>query len=72
MTKSLKVKLFKKFKLLKVLEFEDAPTDCLPQEVGNLFHLKYLSLRRTKVKMLLKQWVCYKTYNSKCHGNTSA
>jgi disease resistance protein RPM1 len=48
------VKLFKKFKLLKVLDFEDAPIDCLPQEVGNLFHLKNISLRRTKVKILPK------------------
>ncbi|KAE8099205.1 hypothetical protein FH972_017205 [Carpinus fangiana] len=48
------VKLFRKFKLLKVLDFEDAPIDYLPQEVGNLFHLKYLSLRRTKVKILPK------------------
>ncbi|XP_059436544.1 disease resistance protein RPM1-like [Corylus avellana] len=48
------VKLFKKFKLLKVLDFEDAPIDCLPEEVGNLFHLKHLSLRRTKVMILPK------------------
>jgi len=48
------VKLFKKFKLLKVLDFEDAPIDYLPQEVGNLFHLKHLSLRKTKVKILPK------------------
>jgi disease resistance protein RPM1 len=48
------VKLFKKFKLLKVLDFENAPIDYLPQEVGNLFHLKNLSLRRTKVKILPK------------------
>jgi disease resistance protein RPM1 len=48
------VKLFKKFKLLKVLDFEDAPIDYLPQEVGNLFHLKNLNLRRTKVKILPK------------------
>jgi disease resistance protein RPM1 len=46
--------LFKKFKLLKVLDFENAPIDYLPQEVGNLFHLKHLSLRRTKVKILPK------------------
>ena len=46
------VKLFKKFKLLKVLDFEDAPIDYLPQEVGSLFHLKHLSLKRTKVKIL--------------------
>jgi disease resistance protein RPM1 len=54
MPKSFIAKLFKKFKLLKVLDFEDAPIDFLPQEVGNLFHLKYLSLRRTKVKILPK------------------
>jgi disease resistance protein RPM1 len=48
------VKLFKKFKLLKVLDFEEAPIDYLPQEVGNLFHLKNLRLRRTKVKILPK------------------
>jgi disease resistance protein RPM1 len=54
MPKSFIAKLFKKFKLLKVLDFEDAPIDYLPQEVGNLFHLKYLSLRRTKVKILPK------------------
>jgi disease resistance protein RPM1 len=54
MPKSFIVKLFKKFKLLKVLDFEDAPIDYLPQEVGNLFHLKYLNLRRTKVKILPK------------------
>jgi disease resistance protein RPM1 len=54
MPNSFLVKLFKKFKLLKVLDFEDAPIDYLPQEVGNLFHLKYLRLRRTKVKILPK------------------
>jgi disease resistance protein RPM1 len=54
MPRSFIVKLFKKFKLLKVMDFEDAPIDYLPQEVGNLFHLKHLSLRRTKVKILPK------------------
>ncbi|KAE7996563.1 hypothetical protein FH972_001275 [Carpinus fangiana] len=54
MPKSFIAKLFKKFKLLKVLDFEDAPIDYLPQEVGNLFHLKYLNLKRTKVKILPK------------------
>ncbi|XP_075644273.1 disease resistance protein RPM1-like [Castanea sativa] len=42
------------FKLLKVMDFEDAPLDCIPEDVGNLFHLRYLSLRSTKVKMLPK------------------
>jgi disease resistance protein RPM1 len=54
MPRSFIAKLFKKFKLLKVLDFEDAPIDYLPQEVGNLFHLKFLSLCRTKVKILPK------------------
>jgi disease resistance protein RPM1 len=54
MPRSFIIKLFRKFKLLKVLDFEDAPIDYLPQEVGNLFHLKNLSLRRTKVKILPK------------------
>jgi len=54
MPRSFIVNLFKKFKLLKVLDFEDAPIDYLLQEVGNLFHLKNLSLRGTKVKILPK------------------
>jgi disease resistance protein RPM1 len=54
MPRSFIFKLFKKFKLLKVLDFEDAPIDYIPQEVGNLFHLKHLSLKRTKAKILPK------------------
>ncbi|KAB1221490.1 Disease resistance protein RPM1 [Morella rubra] len=50
MPRSLTVKLFTKFKLLKLVEFEDCLIDHLPEEVGDLFHLKHLSLRRTKVK----------------------
>ncbi|PON37336.1 NB-ARC domain, LRR domain containing protein [Parasponia andersonii] len=43
------------FKLLKVLDFEDAPNlDHLPKDIGSLFHLKYLSLRGTKVRLLPK------------------
>uniref|UniRef100_A0A5B6ZBD2 Putative disease resistance protein RPM1 n=2 Tax=Davidia involucrata TaxID=16924 RepID=A0A5B6ZBD2_DAVIN len=42
------------FKLLKVLDFEDAPLDCVHEEVGNLLHLRYLSVRNTKVKTLPK------------------
>ena len=45
---------FTNFKLLKVLDFEDAPLDSVPKDLGNLFHLRYLSLRGTKVKMLPK------------------
>ncbi|KAA8521629.1 hypothetical protein F0562_012302 [Nyssa sinensis] len=46
--------LFASFKLLKVLDFQDASLDYLPKEVGNLLHLRYLSVRNTKVKMLPK------------------
>ena len=45
---------FTSFKLLKVLDFEDAPLDSVSEDLGNLFHLSYLSLRGTKVKMLPK------------------
>ncbi|KAF4385095.1 hypothetical protein F8388_014228 [Cannabis sativa] len=37
-----------------VLDFEDAPLDKLPKEVGNLFNLKYLNLRMTNVKLIPK------------------
>ena len=54
LTESFVVSLFKNFKLLKLLDFEDAPLYNIPKEVGNLFHLKYLNLKSTKVKMLPK------------------
>nr|XP_023924981.1 disease resistance protein RPM1-like isoform X2 [Quercus suber] len=41
-------------KLMKVMDFEGAPINCIPKEVGSLFHLRYLSLRDTKVQMLPK------------------
>ncbi|XP_062078272.1 disease resistance protein RPM1-like [Humulus lupulus] len=44
--------LFKKLKLLKVLDFEDALLEYLPKEVGNLFHLRYLNLKGTNIKIL--------------------
>ncbi|EXB54528.1 Disease resistance protein RPM1 [Morus notabilis] len=50
--KSFVVSLFERFKLLKVLDFEYAPLDDLPSEVGSLFHLKYLNLRGTTIKTL--------------------
>lgn len=53
-TKSFLIDLFENFRLLKVLDFTDAPLHNLPKEVGNLFHLKYLCLAGTKVKVLLK------------------
>ena len=39
-------------KLVKVLDFENTSLDHLPEEVGNLFHLRYLNLNNTKVKTL--------------------
>ncbi|KAF3455923.1 hypothetical protein FNV43_RR00566 [Rhamnella rubrinervis] len=42
----------KNFKLLKLLDFEDGPLTHVHEDVGNLFHLRYLSLRNTKVEML--------------------
>jgi disease resistance protein RPM1 len=45
---------FANFKLLKTMDFEGAFIDYIPKEVGNLFHLKYLSLRDTKVQKLPK------------------
>ncbi|KAL5554549.1 hypothetical protein UlMin_041950 [Ulmus minor] len=54
LTKSFFVTLFKKFKFLEVMDFERVPLNTLPKEVGNLFQLKYLSLRYTKVKILPK------------------
>ncbi|CAL5347912.1 unnamed protein product [Camellia sinensis] len=42
------------FKLLKVLDLEDAPLDQLHEDVGNLFLLRYLSIRNTAVKIIPK------------------
>ncbi|KAG5560905.1 hypothetical protein RHGRI_004062 [Rhododendron griersonianum] len=42
------------FKLLKVLDLQGAPLDQLDGEVGNLLHLRYLSVKRTKVKIIPK------------------
>ena len=39
-------------KLLRVLDLEDAPIDELPDEVFQLFNLRYLNLRRTLLKKL--------------------
>lgn len=46
--------LLSSFKLLVALDFEEAPLDYLPEPVGNLLHLKYLSLRKTKIKTIPK------------------
>ncbi|CAL5347925.1 unnamed protein product [Camellia sinensis] len=42
------------FKLLKVLDLEDAHLDQLHEEVGNLFILRYLSIRSTQVEIIPK------------------
>ncbi|WCJ32738.1 Disease resistance protein RPM1 [Euphorbia peplus] len=42
------------FKLLRVLDVEDAPIEKLPKDVVTLFNLRYLNLKRTLVKELPK------------------
>ncbi|XP_017976946.1 PREDICTED: disease resistance protein RPM1 [Theobroma cacao] len=42
------------FKLLRVLDLQDAPINQLPGEVVNLFNLRYLNLTGTQVKELPK------------------
>ncbi|KAK8561104.1 hypothetical protein V6N12_048179 [Hibiscus sabdariffa] len=42
------------FKLMRVLDLEGTPIDELPDELGNLFNLRYLNLTRTQVKELPK------------------
>ncbi|EEF36884.1 leucine-rich repeat-containing protein, putative [Ricinus communis] len=42
------------FKLLRVLELEDAPIEKLPNDIVILFNLRYLNLKRTFVKELPK------------------
>ena len=39
-------------RLLKVLDLQGAPLEIIPNEVWNLFNLRYLSLSRTKVKVI--------------------
>ncbi|KAJ0100766.1 hypothetical protein Patl1_03820 [Pistacia atlantica] len=48
------VLLFNVERLIKVLDFEDSPIEYLPEGVGNLFHLHYLSVKNTKVNVLPK------------------
>ncbi|KAH9804397.1 NB-ARC domain-containing protein [Citrus sinensis] len=39
---------------MKLLDLEDAPVDYLPEGVGNLFNLHYLSVKNTNVKIIPK------------------
>ncbi|WJX30609.1 hypothetical protein P8452_19127 [Trifolium repens] len=41
-----------KFKLIKVVDFEHSLLNYVPENIGSLFHLKYLNLSHTKVKVL--------------------
>uniref|UniRef100_A0A803LU81 Disease resistance R13L4/SHOC-2-like LRR domain-containing protein n=1 Tax=Chenopodium quinoa TaxID=63459 RepID=A0A803LU81_CHEQI len=42
------------FRLLKVLDLQEAPIIFLPENIGDLFHLRYPSVRHTKTKELPK------------------
>ncbi|XP_027337816.1 disease resistance protein RPM1-like isoform X2 [Abrus precatorius] len=53
-TTSVLESLFSRFKLLAILDCEGAPLDYLPKAVGDLFHLKYLSLRNTGISTIPK------------------
>ncbi|KAB1995119.1 hypothetical protein ES319_D13G139900v1 [Gossypium barbadense] len=55
---------FTKSKLLKEPDFEGAPLTYIPEELGNLFNLKYLSIRDTKVKKLPRSIAYYKDKQS--------
>ncbi|KAF8409795.1 hypothetical protein HHK36_005874 [Tetracentron sinense] len=41
-------------KLLKVLDLQDAALESFPDEIVNLFHLRYLSLKNTNIRVLPK------------------
>ncbi|KAE9452360.1 hypothetical protein C3L33_15738, partial [Rhododendron williamsianum] len=42
------------FNLVKILDLQGVPLDQLHEEVGNLLHLRYLSVKRTEVKIIPK------------------
>ncbi|PON78379.1 NB-ARC domain, LRR domain containing protein [Parasponia andersonii] len=54
LNESFVIHLVTKCKLLKVLDFENAPLHNIPKEIGYLFNLKYLNLKGTPVKMVPK------------------
>ncbi|MCD7448095.1 hypothetical protein HAX54_038189 [Datura stramonium] len=47
-------KLLRQLKLVRVLDLQYAPLEKLPNEIGNLIHLRYLDLRGTLIKDLPK------------------
>nr|XP_048334071.1 disease resistance protein RPM1-like [Ziziphus jujuba var. spinosa] len=52
LTKSIWRTLTKNFNLLKVLDFENSILDYIHDDIGSLYHLRYLNINNTKVKML--------------------
>ncbi|CAK7323839.1 unnamed protein product [Dovyalis caffra] len=46
--------IFGKCKLLTILDFECCPINYIPKKLGNLLHLRYFNLRKTKVSKLPK------------------
>lgn len=61
-------KFLAKFKLLKVLNLEDASVDKLPEDLGYLFHLRYLSLKNIKVMMLPKSMGKLRNLERNCNN----
>ncbi|XP_028771543.1 disease resistance protein RPM1-like [Neltuma alba] len=53
-TKGISPTLLPKFKHMRTLDFDDAPLNFLPDDIGDLYLLEYLSLRNTRVKKLPK------------------
>ncbi|XP_060671198.1 disease resistance protein RPM1-like [Ziziphus jujuba] len=52
LTKSIWRTFTKNCKLVKVLDFQDCILDYIHKDIGNLYHLRYLNISNTKVKML--------------------
>ncbi|RWW58950.1 hypothetical protein BHE74_00034156 [Ensete ventricosum] len=51
---SVSTSLLSKCRLIRVLDLCAAPLESLPDEIGHLFNLRYLSIRRTNVRHLPK------------------
>ncbi|WJX36565.1 hypothetical protein P8452_24429 [Trifolium repens] len=47
-------KLCSKSRTLKVLDIEGTSLNCIPKNLGSLFHLRYINLRNTKIQVLPK------------------